>query len=127
MAGDRVSRSILGLAVALVVLGIVAYAVSGRESWTALIPAIFGLLIGAAGWSARNPARRSVASVVALVLALVGLAGSFRGLVSLPDLIRGAEVERPIAVVAQSIMAALCGAYVISEIFRRWLPANRKS
>ncbi len=125
MAGDRVSKPILGLAVALVVLGIGAYAASGGESWTALIPTIFGLLIGIAGWSARSPARRSAASVVAIVLALLGLAGSFQGLMSMPDLFRGAAIERPIAVVAQSVMAVLCGAYLVSEVFRRGLGPAR--
>ena len=55
-----------------------------------------------------------------IALAGIGLAGSFRGLLQLPDLFTGAEVARPAAVAAQGAMALLCLAFLLSFAASLW-------
>ena len=102
----------IGIAFALIVLGLAGYFGSGAASPTALIPAVFGALLLALGALARNPNRRKLAMHVAVVVGLLGFAGSVPGLLKLPDLLGGDAVERPAAVIAQSIMAVLMGIFV---------------
>jgi hypothetical protein len=74
-------------------------------SRTALIPAAIGVvLLLLAAWGRQERARKH-AMHAALLVALLGLAGSARGLVQLPSLLAGGEVARPAAVYAQSITA----------------------
>jgi hypothetical protein len=49
---------------------------------------------------------------LAAALAVVGLFGALPGLLGLFDLISGAEVQRPAAVVSQSVMAILMAVFV---------------
>jgi hypothetical protein len=102
----------IGIAIALIVLGLGGYFGTGTPSLTALIPALFGVILLALGALARNPSRRKLAMHVAVVVGLLGLLGSLRGLIKLPDLLGGGAVERPAAVIAQSVMAVLLGIYV---------------
>lgn len=100
----------------LVVLGLVSYFGLGRESITALIPAFFGLPLLVLGWLMNDPAKVKHAGHAAALLALLGLAGSFRGVPNTVTLLQGGEVQRPEASVAQSIMAALCLVFVLLAI-----------
>jgi hypothetical protein len=71
-------RIIFIFAVIFVVLGIGAYVVTGAESWTALIPSVFGLLLlGAAAISRRN---LKVGAHLAAVVGLLGFLGTARSL-----------------------------------------------
>ncbi|MCP3903944.1 MAG: hypothetical protein GY715_09955 [Planctomycetes bacterium] len=120
---------LLGVVLVLLGLGAYGYALTGEQaSMTALIPAFFGVPIAALGLAAaRWPARRAVFMHVAVLLALLGLVGSARGLTSLPSLItRSDEVARPAAVLVQSIMAVLCLAYVIVAV-RSFISARAKT
>jgi hypothetical protein len=49
---------------------------------------------------------------IAMVIGLLGLIGSFPGLINLFSLITGTEVARPAAVIAQSFMALLLITYL---------------
>jgi hypothetical protein len=106
------ANTTIGIAVALILLGLAGYFGTGAASPTALIPALFGLILLALGALARNPSRRKLAMHVAVVVGLLGLAGSLRGLLKLPALLSGDPLERPAAVIAQSIMAVLMGIFV---------------
>lgn len=97
--------------VVLILLGIGGYLAGGSSSATALIPAFFGLPVALLGWVARNEKWRKHAMHVAVMLGLLGLLGTFRGLLQLPALIDG-TAARPLAVVSQSIMAVLSLIYV---------------
>ncbi|MBN1586037.1 MAG: hypothetical protein JW937_01255 [Candidatus Omnitrophica bacterium] len=100
--------------VVLIVLGLGAYFLSGQASFTALIPAFFGLPIAIMGILAGSkPNLRKHLIHASLVLAVLGLAGSARGVFQLPALLSQAEVDRPMAVVTQSIMAGVSLVYVI--------------
>jgi hypothetical protein len=81
-----------------VVLGVVSYVGSGAESLTALIPAVFGVVLGALGLAGRRQDRRALAMHVAAGVAVLGFLGSARGLASLADLLAGRDVDRPWAV-----------------------------
>ena len=98
--------------VILILLGIGGYAGSGMASVTALIPAIFGVLLAALGVIARNPERRKLAMHIAVTVGLLGFLGSVPGLLKAGALVTGSPLERPMAVAAQSIMAILMAIFV---------------
>jgi hypothetical protein len=64
------------------------------------------------GWLARNERYRKHAVHLAAAIAFVGFLGAVPGLIGLLDLISGAEVQRPAAVVSQSLMAILMAVFV---------------
>lgn len=100
----------------LMVLGIGGYLASGMASPTALIPAGFGFVISTLGFYGRHEHTRRTAMHVAMGVALAGVLGSARGLMGLPALLTGGEVERPIAVISQSVMALVLIWYLIKGI-----------
>ena len=93
---------------ALIVLGAGGYAATGGQSPTALIPAAFGLALAITGFFGRAPERRKLMMHIAATVGLLGFFGSVRGLTKLTAVLSGEAVERPAAVVSQSIMALLC-------------------
>ena len=58
-------------------------------------------------------------------LALIGFAGSVRGLSTLVDLLGGHDVTRPLAAVMQSIMAVLTLGFVILAV-KSFIDARRQ-
>ncbi|MSR30039.1 MAG: hypothetical protein EXR99_00905 [Gemmataceae bacterium] len=96
------------IALDLLILGIVGYQVTGRESPTALIPCGIGLLFLALGFLAlKNGCRKHAMHGVA-GLALLAMAATFSGLLELPKLIEGMnQVARPAAVISKSITSLL--------------------
>lgn len=92
----------------LILLGVGGYAASGAASLTALIPAGFGLVLALTGFLARDPSRRKLMMHIAATVGILGFLGSARGLARLGAVVAGEPVERPAAIVAQSIMAVLC-------------------
>jgi hypothetical protein len=103
----------IAFGVVLIVLGMAGYAGSGGASVTALIPAIFGVVLAALGALARNEGMRKHAMHGAVLVGLLGFLGSARGLLQLPALMSGGEVARPTAVIAQSVMAILMLLFVV--------------
>ena len=96
----------------LAVIGIASYVGTGRTSWTALIPAIFGVVFLLLAYVARNEAARRHAMHVAMVVALVGIAGTASRL--LPALAAG-QLARP-AVLAQLVTTLLLVWYLVKGI-----------
>jgi uncharacterized membrane protein YpjA len=96
----------------LILLGIVSFLVSGGQSWTALIPTAFGLIFAALGLVARNEKKRRDAMHAAAAVGVIALLGSVGGFLNLFPLIRGEDVPRPGAVIAQSIMFILTAIFV---------------
>jgi hypothetical protein len=96
----------------LVLLGIVSFLLSGGQSWTALIPTAFGLILIALGLVARREKSRKDAMHAAAAVGLIALLGSVSGFLKLFTLLRGGEVQRPAAVISQSIMFALSAIFV---------------
>ena len=110
--------------VVLIALGVIGYVGTAAVSITALIPAIFGAVLTILGWLALNERYRKHALHLAAAVALVGLLGAVPGLIGLFDLISGAEVQRPAAVVSQSLMAILMAVFV-GLCVRSFLEARR--
>jgi len=96
----------------LILIGVGFYFGTGATSLTALIPAALGLPMAIAGVVAHREALRKHAMHAAVLVGLLGVLGSARGLLRLPAVLSGAEVVRPAAVVAQSLTALLCLAFV---------------
>ena len=113
----------LALGAALIVLGFGSYVLTGGVSLTALIPAAFGLLFVVAGALARDDRKRMHAMHAAVVIALLGFLGSFRGLLGLGKVFDGTAV-RPAAIVAQTIMALLTLGYIVVAV-RSFIQARR--
>ena len=117
------ARSTTALGIALLILGLGGYLLTGASSLTALIPAAFGLLFVVAGLLARNDRLRVNAMHAAVVLAVLGFLGSVRGLFRIADVFHPIST-RPAAVVAQAIMALLTLGYVVLAV-RSFIRARR--
>lgn len=92
----------------LIVLGVASYALTGRTSVTALIPALFGAVLVVCALVARNEAARKHAMHAAVAVGLIGaLAALARGV---PAALEGGAT-RP-AVLSQLVMGVLLLIYV---------------
>jgi preprotein translocase subunit Sss1 len=77
------ANTTIGIAAGLIVIGLVGYVATGRQSATALIPAVLGVLLLAFGWLARNEAYLKHAMHAVAALTLLGLMGTIGGLIRL--------------------------------------------
>ncbi|MGM0506846.1 MAG: hypothetical protein ACQER4_06635 [Bacteroidota bacterium] len=101
----------------LILLGVISYIATSAVSFTALIPSFFGVVFYGLGmWGEKNESMRKHAMHAALLLAILGLAGSFGGLISVFGALGGAPIERPAAAFSQSLMALLCIFFLILGI-----------
>jgi hypothetical protein len=96
----------------LFALGLGAYFGTGTRSFTALIPAAFGLVFGVLGVLALRPNLRKHTMHAAAAVALLALLGTVRSFGSVMTLVQGGTVERPQAAVVQAIMAVLCIGFI---------------
>jgi hypothetical protein len=115
-----VSTLALLIGIALIVLGVAGFVATGSTAKTALIPTYFGIVLGLLGLLARRPARRKLAMHLALVIAVLGLAGSLRGAIQWVS----GTAERPAAALAQTIMAALLLVFLLLGI-KSFIDARR--
>lgn len=112
---SRMPSTTIALGVALIIVGLAGYFLTGAVSLTALIPAAFGLVIALAGLIARDERKRKHAMHAAVVVALLGFLGSIRGLLQIGDVFDG-TAARPAAIVAQTIMAVLTLGYIVMAV-----------
>jgi hypothetical protein len=115
----------IGFGVVLILLGLGGYFGTGMASPTALIPAVFGLLLAVFGAMARDDKKRKMAMHIAVTVGLLGFLGTVPGLLKLGTLLSGGEVARPAAVIAQSIMAVLMAVYVAMCV-KSFIDARKK-
>jgi hypothetical protein len=114
------------IAAILIILGLAGFLLTGAQSFTALIPAVFGLIFLICALIARNETRRKLAMHVAQGFAILGLLGSISGLFKLIMYLAGSgSLDRPSAAIAQGIMALVCLVYLGMGI--RTFIAARKS
>ena len=112
------------IGVLLMIVGVGGYVLTDMVSLTALIPAAIGLvLVLLAVWGQRASARKHAMHGV-MVIALVGIAGSARGLLQLPTLLAGGEVARPAAAYSQSVTAVALLVLLLAGI-RSFIAARR--
>ena len=95
------ANTTISFGVILLVLGIGGYFGSGMVSLTALIPAVFGLVLLICGVVARDPNKRKHAMHFAAMVGVLGFLGSARGLAKIGAVLAGQPVERQNAVIAQ--------------------------
>lgn len=107
----------IGLGLVLIVLGLGSYLGTGRASVTALIPAFFGLPLLLLGLVALKERMRTIAMIIAVVIGLLGFAGTVSGLMKLPVLLAGGELDRPAAVAVQAAMAIVCFVFVLLSVW----------
>ncbi len=93
--------------VLLTLLGLAAYFLTGASSPTALIPAIFGVLLLALGLLARSEPMRKHAMHAAATVALVGCGGALFSLMRTP-----VGPRSPMAVFSQAAMVILTAVFV---------------
>ena len=94
----------------LTLLGLGGYFLTGTSSFTALIPAIFGLLLLALGFLARSEPIRKHAMHGAASVALVGCAGALFSLMRTPAAPRSAAAafSQAAMVVLTAVFVGLC-------------------
>lgn len=96
----------------LIVLGIASYTMTGRTSFTALIPALFGAIFVACALVGRNEAMRKHAMHAAVAVGLLGaIASLVRGIPGAMD----GGISRP-AVQSQLVMGVLLVIYVVMGV-----------
>jgi hypothetical protein len=108
-----VAKIAIGFGVALIILGLGGYFVTGMQSWTAMIPAFVGAVLAFLGAVALDPAKRKHAMHAAAALGVLGFAGSVPGVIKAIKWLGGTEPVRPAAVISQTIMAVLMVAFVV--------------
>ncbi len=108
----------------LILLGILFYISTGGSSVTALIPTFLGMPILILGAMAAKESMRKHAMHVAIIFAMVGLFGSFRGIGSFFQYVAGQPVERPLAAMEMFITFILCGILMFLSI-RSFINARR--
>jgi hypothetical protein len=101
-------RIIFTFAVIFVLLGIGAYLLTEAQSWTALIPAIFGLLLAIAGGISLKSLKHG--GHIAALVGLLGFLGTASRLLS--ALRSGEPIELLSAVGVQAVFAVLCLGFV---------------
>ena len=114
----------IGLGLVLIALGLGGYFGTGSAHKTALIPVLFGGPLLILGWVALKERMRRNAMHVAGVIALVGFAGTVRGLMKLPVLLTGGQLDRPAAVLLQAATSIVCLIFVLLCI-RSFIKARR--
>jgi len=119
------SRTTIGLGIILFVLGLLGFFMTGMQSPTALIPAFLGIVFLILGIIARKESARKMSMHIAMIIALLGLIGTYSGLINFFVLITGGEIARPAAVISQTIMALLLIYYLVLGI-KSFIDARRK-
>jgi hypothetical protein len=109
---------------ALVLTGLAGFIATGMVHPTALIPAIFGVLIAVAGGVARKGGKAKKHAIhAALAVALLGFLGTAKAFAKLPSLLAGAA-ERPAAILAQTVTALVCAGFLVVAI-RSFIAARK--
>jgi hypothetical protein len=106
----------LAAGAALIATGVAGFVGTGMTHPTALIPAVFGVLIAVAGAVATRGGKVKMHAIhAALVVALLGFLGTAKAFFKVPALLAG-TVERPAATLAQTVTAVVCAAFVALAI-----------
>ena len=103
------SKITIAVGAFLIILGLIGYLGTGMVSWTALIPAFFGLPLIILGALAFQEGWRKHSMHAAVIIGLVGfLGGAFS---FMRPLLSGSEMK-PMAATMQALMALTCAAFV---------------
>lgn len=116
-------RTTTTVAALLAVAGVIAFVVTGASSFTALIPAVLGLVIGGLYLLARS--RPSTAKVAMHGVAVVALLGALGSLGRVVPALLGGEIALPVAFAAQAVTTVLCLWLIVAAV--RHFRATRRT
>jgi hypothetical protein len=112
-----VQKISLNVGVLLIILSFFTFVATEFESYTALIPAAFGLVFAALGLLSRKiPEMEHTFMNAGMLLAIFGLAATVDAIVLFAGIISGEPPERVIAVGSRAFMALLCGAFILFRL-----------
>jgi len=117
---NSMSKTSLVFGLLLIALGVVFYFVTGAQSFTALIPAVLGVIVLACGLVALKPSLRKPATLGGALVGLVGAGAGFG--MAIPKFLAD---EAGSAQLEQFLMGVLCVIYLWSCI-RSFLAARRE-
>ena len=100
--------------VLMVLIAPISMAAAGTFAKTAMIPAAFGAILLVCGLIATNPNLRKHAMHGAAVVGLLGALGGVG--MSVPKLVKGVTLERPIAVYSQLALGILSAVFVLLAV-----------
>ena len=110
-----VIQSTLVYSIALILLGLIGYIITGMQSITALIPSFWGIIIILLVFMLTKRMNKPTILVWTLtVLGVIGFIATVNGIPKLLTLISGDNISRPSAAISQTIMAVLSLFYAIS-------------
>lgn len=113
MSPRVLTAALWAYALSLIFLGLGSYLGTGSVSKTALIPSLIGLIFAVIGAVIQlAPGARKHAMHAAAALSLLATAATARAIPKAIQVLGGAEIERPAAVLAQSITALLSAAFL---------------
>jgi len=106
-------RLTFGFALVLIVLGVGSYFITPEESrsFTALLPAIVGVLLLGTGLGTTRPSMGRVSGIASALLVIILAVGSLRGVILFFQAITNNE-EITLAMVVQVIVVVLSVAYL---------------
>ena len=108
----------------LSLIGVIAYAVTGMVSVTALIPTFFGIPLMILAQLGKAEERRKMTMHIAVVITLLGFLGSVSGIPQAITLMTGGEVALPSAAIVRSLIAIICLVHVVLSV-RSFIEARR--
>lgn len=124
-ASINMPKATIIFSVFLIVIGVGFYTWTGSVAITALLPAFLGIPILALGALAFGEKRRKHVMHGAFGLGVLGLVAGLMGVVELPKLLAGAEIERPLAV-TQQLVVLLASAIYVGLGFKSFRDARRQ-
>lgn len=102
------AQTTIGFGAALIILGVIGYGAAPTPSVTALIPSIFGIILAALGFAARNPRWSRHAMHGAVVIGLLGALAPLQRLI--PAFTSG-TFTWSIATGSLLVMLIICGIF----------------
>ena len=110
----------------LVIIAIIGYVATGHTHPTALIPAIFGLILIVSGATARttNEKRRMLAMHIAVTVGLLGFLFTAKAVWQQFELWQGVTLPLPAAIEEKAAMSALCLLFTLLCV-RSFISARR--
>jgi glucose uptake protein GlcU len=112
-----VQKTSLNIGVLLIILGFFTFVATEFESYTALIPAAFGLVFAALGLlSKKVPDMERTFMNAGMLLAIFGLAATAEAIALFAGALTGNPPERMITVGGRAMMAVLCGAFILFRL-----------
>ena len=104
---ENISRVVWIYAISLILLGVIGYFVTGLQSVTALIPAFFGIVVLLILLVFRRFTKPKITLWILIVFSLIGFIATVKGVPKVFDLLQGNDMQRPAAVISQTIMTVL--------------------